>query len=144
MTGKERNYFKKELHYRAITRIEPGIDAGVVQQTFSKLFAQSDFGTKQMLLDRLGTYEPISSESIYILISNLSKENPLVIQKIFKLMKKQIILDSTIKSNIANLLDSENRFISKMAYRFLSDSQINDEGIKQKLQQYMTKNNLTD
>ncbi len=100
---------------------------------------KTDYSIQKLIIKKLMDASHLSKDSAALLAANLDKYSGEIIRDVLILFKKNKVYDSSIIIKVAQILKTENSFISKLAYDFLKSTEIDDLEIKSQLKNY--KNN---
>lgn len=130
---KGENYIIVEKALSAINEKE--LDSLSVQQLLIKALMQESYNVQIRVIDRIGDCNSLKESVTMELVDNLGALNGQVLKKALLVLGKQN-LTSKMYFKIAELLQSENRFISNSIAAFLKSEHIADPQILALLKKY--------
>lgn len=129
-----RNY---SLAERAIHAIQPKeLESDPLQRLLLDKFYESDYGLQKLLLDKFKEASHLDEQVKVDLARNISVWEGALLSNLLDLYTVQKAFDIETCRMVAQLLQSENNYISEKAFSFLKNTDQQYEEIEQKLEMY--------
>ena len=120
------------LSYSAINAIGVShLNSPTLQLALFLIYKEADHSIKNMIVDKLMEASFLSSELITSSRKFLLELNGKQLGDILKLYTKHAIYDVETIEAVAEILQSENSFISRQAYNFLKESNLSERRIEE-------------
>jgi hypothetical protein len=112
------------------------VSLDTVQQQLVSVFKQTGFVQKRLILQKFTVTPVLSLVTVNELAGSLNDLSGILVVQVLDLFRKKGINQKAVGSQVMNLLENKNRFISEKAYRFLTDFPDKSKEMIQALKKY--------
>lgn len=128
------------LAERTLNAIKPAAISNEIQIKLAKIFQNSGFLQKRLIIQKYKEIDNLQPEVVQILSSELNNLNGTLTKNILELYNIQDISDSYTISEVARLLKNKNRFISNQAFNYLNSVSNLDKKTQKMLKKHIKSN----
>lgn len=128
------------LSERTLNAIGPQLLDAEMQNSLATVFGKSGFLQQRLILQKLKEAESFSKKAAETLSFQLKNMNAALIKLAIELYIEKKTDSEIITSNVAQLLENENRFISGNVFRYLQQSNSMSSKTRKTFEKYARKN----
>ena len=130
----DKNY---SLGVAALSAIDStALHSDSLQMHLLEKFYQCRSGLNFLIIDKLKEAPRLTAHIITVSSRSLPSLNGKLLASLLDLYRAHNIRDGEVIYNVASILESDNRFVSKKAFKFLKDREIEDPLIQEQLRDY--------
>jgi hypothetical protein len=121
-----------------IIRELPTTDS-TIQRGLAMAFLKNNYAIKKLIVEKLKMASSLTPEMVALFTSALPSLQGESVASILELLRIKKINDPVTGRAIADLLRSDNNFVARKAYDFLTKQKINDPYIEEQLTRFQSK-----
>lgn len=121
-----------------IIRELPTTDS-TIQQGLAMAFLKNSYAIKKLIVEKLKITPSLTPQVVALFTSALPSLQGESVVSVLELLRVQKINDSVTGRAITDLLHSDNNFVARKAYDFLTKQKINDPYIEEQLMRFQSK-----
>ncbi len=127
------------LAERSLNTLNPEDLTDSIQIKLMAIFSNTDFLRKRMIINKLKEAPKLASDVVLNLSSELETMNGSLVKSTLELLKQHNINSEVVVIQIAELLNSENRYIAKQAFNYLKEMDNLNKKTLKKIDKYKRK-----
>jgi hypothetical protein len=121
-----------------IIRELPTTDS-TIQRGLAMAFLKNSYAIKKLIVEKLKITPSLTPQVVALFTSALPSLQGESVVSVLELLRVQKINDSVTGRAITDLLHSDNNFVARKAYDFLTKQKINDPYIEEQLMRFQSK-----
>lgn len=111
----------------------------LIQRGLAIAFVKHNYAIKKLIVEKLKTAFSLTPEVLTLLTSTLSSLQGESVSSLLELFRLKKVNDLAVNRAVADLLRSDNLFVARKAYEFLTKQKINDTYVEQQIVAFETK-----
>lgn len=105
----------------SLNALQPEALTSEVQMKLIEIFNKTELFQKRLIIRKLEDSPKLESSVAIIISSELNGFSGILVKTALDMLSNQKVEDETVTTNIARLLNHENRYIAKQAFRYLDN-----------------------